>query len=145
MGASLEQVRIQQGVLRYFMQVRFEQLETKAEEGDLVGMLDLYSQTLVDTKELFPRGFADALAALAKGTLVRDKDVRAVQELSLDVYEQWIEEDVRNFHPYVRHEQLSSGEVGDALAAWTRQAQECLLQGLRDALGKQTDVVQGTQ
>ncbi|KAK4505029.1 hypothetical protein PRZ48_002992 [Zasmidium cellare] len=127
-------------VLRYFLQVRFEQLEAKAEEGELVGMLDLYSQTLLDTKELFPRRFADALAALAKSTLVKDKDVRAVQELSLDVYEQWIEEDVRNFHPYVRHDQLSTTEVGDALAAWTRQAQECLLQGLRDALEKQTDV-----
>ncbi|KAF2168047.1 hypothetical protein M409DRAFT_65593 [Zasmidium cellare ATCC 36951] len=127
-------------VLRYFMQVRFEQLETKAEEGDLVSMLDLYSQTLLDTKELFPRRFAEALAALAKATLVKDKDVRAVQELSLDVYEQWIEEDVRNFHPYVRHDQLSTGEVGDALAAWTRQAQECLLHGLRDALEKQTDM-----
>lgn len=129
-------------VLRYFLQVRFEQLESKAEAPDeksLLEMLDLYSQTLLDTRELFPRRFADSLSQLAKGTLVKDLEVRAAHELSLDVYEQWIEEDVRNFHPWVRHDQLSSSEVGDALASWTRQAQECLLQGLKDALQEQTD------
>lgn len=132
-------------VLRYFMQVRFEQLEAKAEvpeEGSLLRMLDLYSQTLLDTRELFPRRFADSLAQLTKVTLVKDKDVRDVRdvhELSLDVYEQWISDDVRNFHPWVRHDQLSTSEVGDALASWTKQAQECLLQGLRDALQEQTD------
>lgn len=129
-------------VLRYFMQVRFEQLEVKAEspsEASLLEMLDLYSQTLLDTKELFPRRFADALSQLSKSALIRDESVQSVYELSLDIYEQWIADDVRNFHPWVRHDQLSSAEVGGALASWTKQAQSCLLQALKHALANQSD------
>lgn len=128
--------------LRYFLQVRFEQLESKAEmpsEGTLLDMLDLYSQTLLDTREVFPRRFADSLSQLSKAALVWDSDVRGVSELSLDVYEQWITDDVRNFHPWVRHDQVSTTEVGDALASWAKQAQACLLQGLSDALKAQSD------
>ncbi|CAK3854041.1 Hypothetical predicted protein [Lecanosticta acicola] len=130
-------------VLRYFLQVRFEQLETKAEmpsEGVLLEMLDLYSQTLFDTREGFPRRFAESLAQLSKVALVRDQGVRAISELSLDVYEQWIAQDVRNFYPWVRHDQnLSTTEVGDALASWAKQAQACLLQGLSETLRQQND------
>ncbi|CZT20014.1 uncharacterized protein RCC_05871 [Ramularia collo-cygni] len=129
-------------VLRYFLQVRFEQLEAKAEgmeEGRLAEMLELYGNSVLDTKELFPRRFADALAGLSRTALIRDESVRAVYELSLDVYEQWIGEDVRNFHPWVRHDQLSSAEVSSALASWTKQAQSCLLSTLKETIAKQTD------
>lgn len=129
-------------VLRYFMQVRFEQLESKAEtlsEASMPEMLDVYSQTLLDTKELFPRRFADSLSQLSKAALIRDAGVRSVFELSLDVYEQWIAEDVRNFHPWVRHDQLSSADVAGALSSWTKQAQSCLLQALKDILAHQSD------
>lgn len=130
-------------VLRYFMQVRFEQLEAQAEiptAESVLEMLDLYSQTLLDTKDLFPRRFADALAQLSKSALIRDESVQAVYELSLDVYEQWIPDDVRNFHFWVRHDQqLSASEVGVAMASWTKQAQACLLQALKDALAMQSD------
>lgn len=129
-------------VLRYFLQVRFEQLESKAEvpeEESLLEMLELYSQTLLDTREVFPRRFAESLSQLSKIALVRDRDVRAVSELSLDIYEQWISEDVRNFYPWVRHDQVSTAEVGDAMTSWAKQAQACLLQGLSDFLKGQED------
>lgn len=129
-------------VLRYFMQIRFEQLEAKAEtpsEASLLEMLDLYSQTLLDTKELFPRRFADSLSQLSKAALIRDTAVHSVAELSLDVYEQWIADDLRNFHPWVRHDQLASSEVASAASSWAKQAQSCLLQSLRDALDHQSD------
>lgn len=129
-------------VLRYFLQVRFEQLESKAEapvEQGLLEMLELYSQTLLDTREVFPRRFAESLSQLSKIALVRDRDVRAVSELSLEIYEQWISEDVRNFYPWVRHDQVSTAEVGDAMTSWAKQAQACLLQGLSDFLKGQED------
>ncbi|KAF7187176.1 Conserved oligomeric Golgi complex subunit 1 [Pseudocercospora fuligena] len=129
-------------VLRYFLQTRFQQLELHAEtpsESSLMEMLDLYSRTLLDSRELFPRRFADALSQITKGTLVRDRDVRSVYELSLDVYERWITEDVRNFHPWVRHDQLSTSDVAEALTSWTKQAQSCLLEALKTVLDNQYD------
>lgn len=130
-------------VLRHFLQVRFRQLEAKADspaEGEVMEMLDLYSRTLLDTKDLFPRRFADALSQLAKMPLLRDPQVHACYELSLDIHGQWIAEDVRSFTPWVRHAQVTSGEVGDALASWTKQAHGCLLSGLEEYLEQQTDL-----
>ena len=129
-------------VLRHFLQVRYEQLDGRSDspsEADMLQMLDLYSQTLVDTRDLFPRRFADSLSQLAKVPLLRDGQVKSVFELNLDIYGTWIAEDVRTFTPWVRHDQLTTGEVTDALASWTNQAHECLLHGLRDYLRGQDD------
>ncbi|KJX95222.1 sphingolipid c9-methyltransferase like protein [Zymoseptoria brevis] len=134
-------------VLRFFLQVRLgevegrvEAIETGKEEDGLVGVLDTYAQTLVDVKDIFPRKLPDALSALEKTALVQDPDVRAMEGLSLDVYEKWIPADVRNFHPHVRHEQLTTAEMSSGLAAWTKQAQTTVLQGIHAALESQTDV-----
>lgn len=130
-------------VLRYFLQIRFEQLELMAEVGSetsLLDMLALYSQTLLDAREVFPRRFADSLSHISTTTLLRDPDIQGVHELSLDIYERWIVEDVRHFHPWARHDELSTASVGAATSSWEKQAQECLLQTLKDALSAQQDV-----
>lgn len=130
-------------VLRNFLQVRFRQLEMKTDspsESEVMEMLDLYSRTLLDTKDLFPRRFADALSQLSKTPLLRDHQVHSSHELSLDIYGQWISADVRAFTPWVRHDQVTSGEAGDALASWTKQAHQCLLTGLEEHLEQQTDL-----
>ncbi|KAF2213106.1 hypothetical protein CERZMDRAFT_39609 [Cercospora zeae-maydis SCOH1-5] len=132
-----------QDVLRYFLQLRFEQLETTGEaatESSIIDMLALYSQTLSETKDLFPRRFSEALSQVTTNALVRDPDVRAIYELSLDVYERWITENVRNFHPWVRHDQLQAASVSAAISSWARQGQECLLQTLQTALADQEDI-----
>ncbi|EME48119.1 hypothetical protein DOTSEDRAFT_69903 [Dothistroma septosporum NZE10] len=129
-------------VVSYFLQVRFEQLELKGEsasEAGILEMLELYAQTLVDAREVFPRRFADASAQLSKVPLVMDESVRGTYELNLDIYEQWISEDVRNFYPWVRHDQLNSVDVGNALESWKEQAQERSLEALQDALRAETD------
>lgn len=130
-------------VLRYFLQIRFEQLELMAEVGSetsLLDMLALYSQTLLDAREVFPRRFADSLSHISTTTLLRDPDIQEAHELSLDIYERWIVEDVRHFHPWARHDELSTASVGAATSSWEKQAQECLLQTLKDALSAQQDV-----
>ena len=129
-------------VLRHFLQVRYEQLDNRSDslsEVLVLQTLDLYSQTLLDTRELFPKRFADALSDLAKVPLLQDSQVWSVYELNLDIYGTWIAEDVRTFTPWVRHDQLTSSEVTSALESWTRQAEDCLSQGLEAFLGIQND------
>ncbi|KAK3706513.1 hypothetical protein LTR37_012723 [Vermiconidia calcicola] len=129
-------------VLRHFLQVRYEQLDGKSDspsEADILQMLDLFSQTLLDTRDLFPRRFAESLAQLAKVPLLQDDQVRSVFELNLDIYGGWLAADVQAFTPWVRHEQLTTSEVNEAIQSWTGQAQDCLLNGVQDHLHTQRD------
>lgn len=129
-------------VLRRFLQARYEQLEAKSElpsETTVLEMLDMHSHTLLDTKELFPRRFAEALSQLAHVPLLFDEQLRSVSELNLDIYEQWISDDVRTFTPWVRHDQLTATEATEGAAAWGKQARSCLLQALRQSLEGHTD------
>lgn len=130
-------------VLRHFLRVRYEQLETKAEEPSearVLEMLEVYGKTLLDTRELFPRRCAEALSQLAKAPLLQDPQVANMQELNLDIYQRWIPEDIRTFTPWVRHDQLTSSEAAEGLKAWVRQAQTTLLQGIETCLQTQDQV-----
>ena len=129
-------------VLRHFLQARYEQLDSHSEapsEAEALELLDLYSQTLLDTRDLFPRRFSESLMLLAKLPLIHDGQVQSAFELNLDIYGQWIADDVRTFTPWVRHDQVTSSEVADALGSWTRQAQACLLRGVEELVQKQND------
>ena len=129
-------------VLRHFLQVRYEQLESQAEtlnEDNILAMLDLYGKTLVDTRDLFPRRLAEALAQLSKAPLLRDNQVTSTEELNLDIYSRWIPDDIRTFTPWVRHDQLTASESNEGLKAWARQAQASFVQALGGCLQKQED------
>ncbi|GAB7327013.1 hypothetical protein MBLNU13_g10955t1 [Cladosporium sp. NU13] len=129
-------------VLRHFLQVRYEQLESQAEtldEDSILAMLDLYGKTLVDTRDLFPRRLAEALAQLSKASLSRDNQVTSVEELDLDIYSRWIPDDIRTFTPWVRHDQLTASESNEGLKSWAKQAQASFVQALGACLQKQED------
>jgi hypothetical protein len=129
-------------VLRHFLQVRYEQLESQAEtlnEDNILAMLDLYGKTLVDTRDLFPRRLADALAQLSKVPLLRDDQVTSIEELNLDIYSRWIPDDIRTFTPWIRNDQLTSSEANEGLKAWTKQAQASFVQTLGECLQGQQD------
>ncbi|KAI6858640.1 hypothetical protein KC323_g6893 [Hortaea werneckii] len=129
-------------VLRHFLQARFEQLDAKAEspsEADILDILELYRRTLLDTRALFPRLFAEAMSELSSTPLLKDDSLTSCGELSLDVYAVWIPENVRTFTPWVRHDQLLSSDVGDALRSWTDQAQTVIHRAVETCLSKETD------
>lgn len=124
-------------VLRHFLQARFEQLEASAEtpsEASVLATLELYKRTLLDTRALFPRLFAEALSQLSNVPLLQDKQVVSLYELNLDIYGTWIAEDVRAFTPWVRHEQLVTSEVTNGLASWAKQAQVAVLAAAKDCV-----------
>jgi hypothetical protein len=129
-------------ILRHFLQVRYEQLESLAEtsnEDNILAMLDLYGKTLVDTRDLFPRRLADALGQLSKVVLLQDDQLTSTQELNLDIYRRWIPEDIRTFTPWVRNDQLTASETSEGLMAWAKQAQAGFVQALEESLRPQRD------
>jgi hypothetical protein len=129
-------------ILRHFLQVRYEQLESLAEtpnEDNILAMLDLYGKTLVDTRDLFPRRLADALGQLSKVPLLQDDQLTSIQELNLDIYRRWIPEDIRTFTPWVRNDQLTASEASEGLMAWAMQAQDSFVQALEESIRAQKD------
>ena len=129
-------------ILRHFLQVRYEELETLAEtssEDIILAMLDLYGKTLIDTRDLFPRRLADALGQLSKVPLLQDDQLTSIQELNLDIYRRWIPEDIRTFTPWVRNDQLPSSETSEGLMSWAKQAQAAFVQALEECLKPQQD------
>ncbi|KAH9843432.1 conserved oligomeric Golgi complex subunit 1-like [Teratosphaeria destructans] len=129
-------------VLRHFLQVRFQQIEATAEEArtdDVLKMLKLYEQTIVDTRALFPRLLIESLKQLTRVPLLDDSQVQKLHTLNLDIYGGWIAQSVRTFTPWVRHDQLVAPDVSDALASWSRQAQRCTIDAIKECLEPQHD------
>ncbi|KAK1015212.1 hypothetical protein LTR54_003755 [Friedmanniomyces endolithicus] len=129
--------------LRQFLQVRAEQIETRAEtatEAGILQVLEIYKETLGDARTLFPRMFAESLSRLGKAPLLQDAQVRALTELNLDVYGVWIAPDVQSFTPWVRHEPLLASEVNEGVAAWSKHVQGCVLGAVTAYLASETDV-----
>ncbi|KAK0306144.1 hypothetical protein LTR01_006492 [Friedmanniomyces endolithicus] len=130
-------------VLRHFLQVRAEEIESQAEtatESGVLQVLELYRKTLGDARALFPRMFAESLSRLGKSPLLQDAQVRALTELNLDVYGVWIAADVQGFTPWVRHEALLASGVNEGLAAWSKHVQGCVLGAVTAYLASETDV-----
>ncbi|KAK1088826.1 hypothetical protein LTR48_001190, partial [Friedmanniomyces endolithicus] len=129
--------------LRHFLQVRAEQIETRAEtatEAGILQVLETYKETLGDARTLFPRMFAESLSRLGKSPLLQDAQVRALTELNLDVYGVWIAPDVQSFTPWVRHEPLLASEVNEGVAAWSKHVRGCVLGAVTAYLASETDV-----
>ncbi|KAL1633979.1 hypothetical protein SLS56_002570 [Neofusicoccum ribis] len=132
-------------VLRHFHHVRLETITRLVEEGrisqdHLPRALKLYVRTLVDTQSIFPKRLADALVRLKARPLLQDPEIQAIAELNLDVHERWIADEVRNFTPWPRHDELSKSDAEKLLKTWARQAVKAFLDSTRGVLAEQKDV-----
>ncbi|GME40512.1 Vps51/Vps67 [Neofusicoccum parvum] len=132
-------------VLRHFHHVRLETITRLVEEGrisqdHLPRALKLYVRTLVDTQSIFPKRLADALVRLKARPLLQDPEIQAIAELNLDVHERWIADEVRNFTPWPRHDELSKSDAEKLLKTWARQAVKAFLDSTRGVLAEQRDV-----
>lgn len=129
-------------VLRHFLNTRGEALNDLLEEPTEAGVhsaMSLLLSTLKDAQTVFPRRLADLLARLQDEPLLRGDAVRGTPELNLDVFERWIAEDVRNFTPYLRHDQLQASQATKIIQSWAATAKKTLLEGLEKLLGNMTD------
>jgi len=143
---SLATSSLPKDVLRHFLHVRTEALIARLErnegDGNVLEALKVYVRTLQDTRTLFPKRLAESLAKLKAQPLLRDPDVRGLVELNLDLHERWVADEVRNFTPWVRHEDLQTAEAEKVLKEWARKVFEVFLGGLRDRLQGVEDLME---
>ncbi|KAI9802783.1 MAG: hypothetical protein M1833_001382 [Piccolia ochrophora] len=126
-------------ILRHFHHVRLDAIATCLNDRSSgrsrpLEALDIYFRTVQETRSHFPRQTAESLLKLKLQPLLADKDVRAAAEMSLDVHEHWIPEDIRQFTPWVRHDDLHKSQTEELLKSWATKAFKSLLSRLQDHL-----------
>ncbi|KAI9788534.1 MAG: hypothetical protein M1835_002220 [Candelina submexicana] len=131
-------------ILRHFHHVRLgamtAQLErADGEHGDIVEVLQLYVRTLQDTHAIFPKRLPESLARLKEQPIIADPEVRSVAELNLGIHERWVAEDVRNFTPWVRHDDLQKSVAEKLLKEWAVSAFKSFVAGLKGILASLAD------
>ena len=124
-------------ILRHFHHIRLDALsaalkKAEVQSSDALYSLELWTRTLRDTKSIFPRQLASALVKLKAHPLIKDVAVRSITDFDLDLHEDWIGDDIRNFVPYVRHDDLTVASAAQMLALWAPSALQVMLAGVNN-------------
>ncbi|THV83479.1 hypothetical protein D6D29_03852 [Aureobasidium pullulans] len=130
-------------VLNHFLHVRASTLGDLVEsptQTDLHNALDLLISTIKEVQAVFPKQLSVLLGKLQDEPLLQDSAIRNLPELNLDIYERWIAGDVRNFTPWLRHDQLQGSAASIVLKKWVAQAKSTLVQGLNSLLDGTHDI-----
>ena len=127
-------------VIRHFHHQRHEAVcermaDVDADHESVLVAIRLYVKSLRETQALVPNQLAHALERLKSSSLIKSLDVNAVTDLKLDIHERWIDDDVKTFTPYIRHDDLSKTESETSLKLWADSVFSSLLDGLRARLG----------
>lgn len=132
-------------VLKHFQSVRLEAIKSQFEEkvdvhDHILQALKLCVQTLQQAQVIFPALLSQALSKLKGNSLIRNTDVQGVLELNLSIHERWVAEEVRNYTPWPRHDELQKPEAERLMKAWAKQAMASTVKGMGGALANLKDL-----
>ncbi|KAG9692315.1 hypothetical protein KCU95_g13822, partial [Aureobasidium melanogenum] len=130
-------------VLNHFLHVRASSLGDMVEnptQTDLHKALGSLITTIKEVQAIFPKQLSTLLGRLQDEPLLQDSAIQDMPELNLDIYEPWISDDVRNFTPWLRHDQLQVSASAVVLKKWVANARSSLLQGLNQLLDDTQDI-----
>ena len=94
--------------------------------------LQIFFDTFKDVKAIAPVQLSNALQKLKAKPLLEDKELYDQMELNLDLYGHKLGDDIKNFTPYLRHDDLSRLEVGSLVQNWIEQAISSIMSRIRD-------------
>lgn len=132
-------------VLRHFLFVRSTAISSILTESSvpsaeaILKALLLFNQTLQNAQGLFPKTLSESLLQLKSQSLLQDPGLLSLAELGLDSNGRWLPEEVREFIPWVRHDDLERSRVVEQGKSWATKELEILntafeksLQGIED-------------
>jgi hypothetical protein len=127
--------------LKYFHRARLKAVEAALGGGDgsedgAAAAVVLLIRTVKVSQTVFPKRLSDALARLKDAPLLAQKDVASLADLDLDLHKRWIAEELRNYTPWPRHDELQKADAEKQLKAWTKRAFSALAKGLELRLSK---------
>ncbi|KAI4762898.1 hypothetical protein E4T52_05118 [Aureobasidium sp. EXF-3400] len=130
-------------VLNHFLHVRASSLGDLVESPTQAGLHDalgLLITTIKEVQMVFPKQLSALLGRIQDEPLLQDSVIQDMPELNLEIYESWISDDVRNFTPWLRHDQLQASAATIVLKKWVAQARSTLIQGLNSLLDDTHDI-----
>ena len=137
-------------VLSHFLKIRLRALQwhlshDSVEVGEDGGMgtkehaikaMELLLTSLRHSTTIFPKRLSDALLRLKDAPLIRQRDVLAVHELRLTVHARHLTDELRNYTPQPRHDELFKADAEKILKSWAKSAQKAFVAGLKMSLGR---------
>jgi conserved oligomeric Golgi complex subunit 1 len=132
-------------VLKHFQHVRLESIKLCFEsyedlQKNIPKALQTFVRTLREIQAIFPRLLSQSLAKLKMSALIQNADVQGVTELNLPVHERWISDEVRQYTPWPRHDELQKVDAEKLLKSWARQAVSTVIEGTQRTLSKVDDL-----
>ena len=136
-------------VLRHFHHVRSGAISAYVPlsghpEAYILDALRLWIRTLQDTNTIFKRQLAQSLAKLKATPIFKDSSIWSLQGFDYDIHTGWIGDDLKNFVPFIRHDDLQSGMVVDHLTVWAPKTLDAYISNvslLLDSISESTVIV----
>jgi conserved oligomeric Golgi complex subunit 1 len=133
--------------LHHFLRVQHEGIRNTIQvrqdiSGNVLKPLNVFIRTHQVTKALFPRRLAEALAAFRSHPLMAHPDILLLEELDLEIHGRWIEDEVRNFTPWIKAESIPKPELDQIMDDWGTNAFSVFVKGLTTNLKAITDFSQ---
>jgi hypothetical protein len=131
-------------VLNHFHRVRLEaigwQLEQSSHIKDhVLKAVKVLLHTLHESQLIFPKRLAEALAKLKERPLMQQKDVRSISELNFSIHERWMADELRNYTPWPRHDELQKPEADKIIRSWAKQALSTFMETMKLVLSAEHD------
>jgi hypothetical protein len=131
-------------VLRHFHRIRLEaigwQLEQSTHIKDhVLKAVKLLLHTLHESQLIFPKRLAEALAKLKDRPLMQQKDVQSISELNFALHERWVADELRNYTPWPRHDELHKAEADKIIKSWAKQALDNFIENMKLVLSAEHD------
>ena len=126
-------------ILRHFHHIRLNAISSTfqvaaAGSSGVVQSLNVFICTVEQTQSLFPRQVSTALSKLKSKPLLKDDGLRDGEDINLNIHENWVDEEIKNFTPYIRHDDLNISAAAQSLSIWTSKALSSYTEGLEKAL-----------
>ncbi|MCJ1473006.1 hypothetical protein MMC13_001655, partial [Lambiella insularis] len=127
-------------VLRHFHHVRADailnhSLLSSQAETYILEALRLWVKTLQDTNAIFPRLLANVLVRLKTVPLFKDHSLWSNAQFDYEIHVPWMGDDLKNFIPYIRHDDLHSSAAAEQLAVWGPKILNTFLANVNVLLG----------
>ncbi|KHO00750.1 Vps51/Vps67 [Metarhizium album ARSEF 1941] len=130
-------LRVRQRAVETALDLEESERTTGAE--DVIRSLRLYTKTLLDVQALVPVKLSQALSGLKSYTLLADAALRKLECLRLDIYERWCSDEIRDFTPFIKHDDLDGKQAREMLGTFAERGGQVVISGLQRTLDHMMD------
>lgn len=109
-------------------------------KGCIQARLALFYATIRQSRGIFPDLLGASLRTQGSRAVLDDEKVRQIEELKLDIHTRWFDDDIQNYTPWTRHDELQRNAASRQIQSWAGEALDLLIKSIEQDLSKEDDV-----